>query len=180
MSFDLPTLTYDSAALEPVIDRQTMELHHGKHHAAYVSKLNDALSGTDWEERPIEEILRRLDALPENVQTSVRQNGGGHFNHRLFWAIMAPGEHANAVEAGLEAAIRDGFGSIDTLKERFTEAAMSRFGSGWAWLCLAPDETLHVSSTANQDTPFMPQPHGGLGNQYQPILGLDVWSTPTT
>lgn len=175
MSFELPELPYAPDALEPVIDKATMELHHGKHHAAYTSKLNDALKGTEWEDQPIEDILRQLDQLPDDKQTTVRQNGGGYYNHNLFWKIMGPSDQRGEPSEALETAIKDAFGSFDEMKKQFANAAASRFGSGWAWLCLAPDGKLSIHSTANQDTPFMSKAFGGFGSQYQPVLGLDVW-----
>ena len=167
MSFKLPDLPYDVTALEPHIDARTMEIHHGKHHAAYTNNLNAALEGHPaLQERSIEELLRGFDALPSDIQTAVRNNGGGYANHNLFWEIMSPqgggrpsGELASAIDAA--------FGSFDTFQTSFSDAAAKRFGSGWAWLVVDGDGALQVYSTANQDSPFM--------SGHTPILGLDVW-----
>lgn len=177
MAFELPPLPYPKDALEPVIDAQTMELHHDKHHNAYLTKLNDAIKGTEWEGKSIEEILENLDKLPSDKQSAVRNNGGGYYNHRLFWPVMAPkGKGGGGEPTGeLADAIKQKFGSFDQFKEAFSNAAATRFGSGWAWLCVSPSEGLHVTSTANQDTTFMPEKFGGHGKAHQPILGLDVW-----
>lgn len=177
MAFELPNLPYPKNALEPVIDELTMDLHHGKHHNAYTTKLNDALKGTGWEDKPIEEILSNLDKLPADKQQAVRNNGGGYYNHCLFWPIMAPhGKGGGGEPTGaLADAIRQKFGSFTSFRESFSNAALNRFGSGWAWLCVSPTEGLHVTSTANQDTTFMPEKFGGHGPGHKPILGLDVW-----
>lgn len=165
MAFQLPALPYAFDALEPHIDARTMEIHHGKHHAAYTTNLNAALEGTEWANKSIEEILANLDALPEAKRTAVRNNGGGFANHNLFWEIMGP--NAGGAPSGeLAAAIDSAFGSFEKFKEEFSNAAKSRFGSGWAWLVVDGGK-LSVTSTPNQDTPLM--------ERKTPILGLDVW-----
>ena len=166
MSFQLPDLTYNHDALEPHIDSRTMQIHHSKHHAGYTSKLNAAIEGTELANKSIEEILATLDMN----NSAVRNNGGGYYNHCLFWEIMSPngggspsGELANAIEKS--------FGSFDEFKSKFSAAAGTRFGSGWAWLCAHSNGDLEVCSSANQDNPMMP----GIGCGGTPILGLDVW-----
>jgi superoxide dismutase, Fe-Mn family len=165
MAYSVPDLTYPFDALEPHIDARTMEIHHDKHHAAYVANLNAALEGTEWMDRPIEAVLANLDILPEDKRTAVRNNGGGHANHTLFWEIMGPnggGEPSGA----LADAITETFGSVDDLKAAVNDAGVKRFGSGWSWLVW--DGTgLSVVSTPNQDSPIM---EGAT-----PILGVDVW-----
>jgi Fe-Mn family superoxide dismutase len=167
MPYTVPDLPYDYAALEPHIDEATMRVHHDKHHAAYVTNLNAAIEGTEWDGRPIEQVLADLDLLPEDKQTAVRNNGGGHANHTLFWEIMGPnggGEPGGA----LAQAISDTFGSLADLKSAMNDAGVKRFGSGWSWLVW--DGTgLAVYSTANQDSPIL--------RSYDdvPILGIDVW-----
>ncbi len=174
MTYTLPDLPYAHDALAPHIDARTMEIHHGKHHATYVSKANDALKGTSFEGKPVEEVLRHLGDLPPDKQTAVRNNAGGHYNHSLFWQVLAP--NAGGTPSGdLAKAIDRDFGSLDKFKEEFAAAAAGRFGSGWAWLCSSPGGKLHVISTANQDSPIMPAQFGGEGGDHQPILGLDVW-----
>jgi Fe-Mn family superoxide dismutase len=166
MAHELPELPYAHDALEPHIDAQTMEIHHGKHHAGYVSKLNAAIEGNaDLEALPVEELIADLDAVPEEIRTAVRNNGGGHANHSLFWAVMGPdgGEPAGDLAAAIDGA----FGSFDAFKEAFSAAAATRFGSGWAWLVVDGDGSLKVYSTPNQDSPYM------QGDT--PVLGLDVW-----
>ncbi len=166
VAYELPPLPYPSDALEPYIDKTTMEIHHGKHHAAYVNNLNKALEGqTQLQALPIDELLASLDKVPENVRTAVRNNGGGHANHSMFWKIMKKG---GGGEPGgeLAAAIKSAFGSFADFKTKFTQAATTRFGSGWAWL-LIKDGKLAVESTPNQDNPIM---SGG-----KPVMGLDVW-----
>lgn len=163
MSFELPSLPYAFEALEPYIDTTTMQIHHGKHHAGYVNNLNNAIAGTEMEGKSLEEILKNVG---EN--TAVRNNGGGHYNHSLFWSIMSPNGGGNP-SGDLAAAIDTAFGNVDTFKEKFTQAALTRFGSGWAWLCVT-DGKLDICSTANQDNPIMGISCGGT-----PILGLDVW-----
>ena len=166
MSFQLPDLSYDHDALEPHIDSKTMQIHHGKHHAGYTSKLNAAIEGTELEEKSIEEILKTLDMS----NSTVRNNGGGYYNHCLFWDIMGP--NAGGLPSGdLGEAINKSFGSFENFKSKFSAAAGTRFGSGWAWLCVHSNGDLEVCSTANQDNPLMP----GIGCGGAPILGLDVW-----
>ena len=165
MSFQLPDLPYNFDALEPHIDSKTMQIHHGKHHAGYTNKLNTAISGTDLEGKTIEDILKNLDMN----NTAVRNNGGGYFNHTLFWEIMGP-NCGGKPEGQLAAAIDRDFGSFEEFKSNFSSAAGTRFGSGWAWLCVDLNGGLEVCSTANQDNPLMP---GECGKT--PILGLDVW-----
>jgi Fe-Mn family superoxide dismutase len=166
MAFELPSLNYSFDALEPHIDTKTMQIHHGKHHAGYTNNLNNAIKGTDLETMSIETILAELDLN----NTAVRNNGGGFFNHSLFWNVMSP--NGGGVPSGdLAAAINDSFGSFDEFKSAFSKAAGTRFGSGWAWLCVHPGGKLEVCSTPNQDNPLMK----GIGCGGQPILGLDVW-----
>ncbi len=165
MTFELPKLGYDYTALEPHIDARTMEIHHTKHHAGYTSKLNDAVTGTDLEGKTIEEILSGVSGL----STAVRNNGGGYYNHNLYWEVIAPGG-ASAPEGVLLDAINDSFGSVKNFQEAFVQAAVTRFGSGWAWLVLQKNK-LAVSSTPNQDNPLMDVAEV----QGTPILGIDVW-----
>ncbi|UCG22914.1 MAG: superoxide dismutase [Chloroflexota bacterium] len=167
MTFELPPLPYAVDALEPHIDAMTMRIHHDKHHAAYTNNLNNALSGNaELEAKSIEEILANLGSVPEAIRTAVRNNGGGYANHALFWATMGP--NAGGQPSGdLAAAIDGALGGFDAFKETFSKAAMTRFGSGWAWLYVDGAGQLAVTSTPNQDTPLME------GNT--PILGLDVW-----
>lgn len=165
--FQLPELGYSHDALEPHIDARTMEIHHGKHHAAYTANLNAALEGhPELHGKAADELLADLGALPEGIRAAVRNNGGGFANHALFWRTLAPGG-AGAPEGELAAAIDSAFGSFDDFKSRFATAAATRFGSGWAWLSVDADGALEVSSTANQDTPVM--------EGKTPILGADVW-----
>jgi Fe-Mn family superoxide dismutase len=167
MPFELPPLPYDYAALEPYIDEQTMHLHHDKHHQAYVTNLNNALQGQDaFANLPIEDLVRRINEVPEGIRTAVRNNGGGHVNHTMFWEIMAPGG-AKEPAGNLANAINQTFGSFDTFKTQFNDAGTKRFGSGWAWLVVAQGGALQVLSTANQDSPLM-------DGQY-PVMGNDVW-----
>jgi superoxide dismutase, Fe-Mn family len=166
MAHSLPDLPYAKDALEPHIDAQTMEIHHGKHHQAYVNNLNNAIKGTEFEDLSIEELLRRIDEVPNDKRTAVRNNGGGHANHTLFWHIMSP-DGGGDPSGELADAIQDTFGSLDTFKEEFSKAATGQFGSGWAWLVVDGDGSLHVYGTANQDSPYM--------QGHTPILGLDVW-----
>jgi len=167
MAFELPALPYASNALEPHIDAQTMEIHHGKHHNAYVTNLNKALEGhSDLQSKSLEQLLTSLDSLPESIRTAVRNNGGGHANHSMFWQIMGPNGGGEPTGA-LAEAINSAFGSFSQFKEQFAAAAAGRFGSGWAWLVVAPDGSLSITSTPNQDTPVM--------EGKNPILGLDVW-----
>jgi superoxide dismutase, Fe-Mn family len=165
MPFELPPLPYDYAALEPHIDEQTMRLHHDKHHQAYVDNANKALAGTEWEESSVESALAELDAMPEEIRTTVRNNAGGHANHTLFWEIMSP-DGGGEPEGDLKAAIDDTFGSVDELKALVNDGGVKRFGSGWSWL--VHDGTgLAVYSTPNQDSPIM--------QSDEPLLGIDVW-----
>ena len=165
MAFSVPDLTYAFDALEPHIDARTMEIHHDRHHAAYVTNLNAALEGTDWADKPIDEVLRNLDSIPEDKRTAVRNNGGGHANHTLFWEIMGPGGGGDPSGA-LADAIAEKFGSVADLKAAVNDAGVKRFGSGWTWL-VADGSSLTVKSTPNQDTPVM--------DGETPILGIDVW-----
>lgn len=164
MSFQLPALGYAYDALEPTIDAKTMEIHHTKHHQGYVDKLNDAVKGTELEGKSIEEICKE-----GSDNTAVRNNGGGHFNHSLFWKLLQPGGSTEPVGKVKEQIEK--YGGFDKFKEDFSNAAKTRFGSGWAWLCKKDDGSLVVGSTANQDNPLMPV----ADCQGQPILGLDVW-----
>lgn len=166
MAHQLPSLPYAYDALEPYIDTMTMQIHHTKHHAAYLTNLNKAIEGTEFENMPVEELLAKIESVPENIRTTVRNHGGGYVNHNLFWTIMAPNA-GGAPTGDLAAAIERTFGSFDAFKEKFTAAAANRFGSGWAWLVVKPDGSLDVYSTANQDSPLM--------SGDTPILGLDVW-----
>jgi len=166
MAFELPKLPYDYKALEPHIDAQTMEIHHSKHHNAYVTNLNKALEGGDFANKSLEELMAMISKLP----AAVRNNGGGHYNHSLFWKVMKPGgggKPSGAVAQGIDQA----FGSFDAFKEKFNNAAATRFGSGWAWLIVKADGKLDVSSTPNQDNPLMDVAEV----KGTPILGLDVW-----
>ncbi|MCS7003276.1 MAG: superoxide dismutase [Dehalococcoidia bacterium] len=167
MPFELPPLPYDYAALEPHIDAMTMQIHHDRHHATYVANLNAALEKhPELAGKTLEELLSDLAAVPEDIRTAVRNNGGGHANHTLFWEIMGP-NGGGEPEGDLAYAIRAAFGSFDKFKEMVNQAGLSRFGSGWAWLSKNPDGTLRVESTPNQDTPLM--------EGRTPILGVDVW-----
>jgi Fe-Mn family superoxide dismutase len=166
MSFELPSLKYSYDSLEPHIDAKTMEIHHGKHHAGYTNNLNNAIKGTSMENLSIEEALSKLDI----TNLAVRNNGGGFFNHCLFWNVMSPNGGGNPT-GDLMSALNDSFGSFDEFKLAFSKAAGTRFGSGWAWLCVHPGGKLEVCSTANQDNPLM----NGIGCGGFPILGLDVW-----
>ncbi|MBI4032604.1 superoxide dismutase [Candidatus Berkelbacteria bacterium] len=167
MAFELPKLPYAYDALEPVIDAQTMELHHTKHHQAYIDKLNKALEGHEAHApKTIEELLRRITEVPEEIRTAVRNHGGGHANHSLFWEIMAP--NAGGEPSGeLASTISQAFGSFDEFKAKFSDAAINQFGSGWAWLVKKPDGSLAVYAKPNQDSPLM--------DGDTPLLGLDVW-----
>ncbi|MDT0620342.1 superoxide dismutase [Croceitalea vernalis] len=166
MAFELPKLPYAYDALEPHIDARTMEIHHTKHHNGYTTKLNGAISGTDLEGKDIMDILSNMDMS----NGAVRNNGGGFYNHSLFWEVMSP-NGGGSPEGDLASAINDAFGSLDGFKEKFTAAAGTRFGSGWAWLCVHKGGKLEICSTANQDNPIMP----GIECEGHPILGLDVW-----
>ena len=166
MSFQLPELNYGFDSLEPHIDAKTMQIHHGKHHAGYTSKLNAAVEGTDLEGKSIEDLLSNLDLS----NSAVRNNGGGYYNHCLFWEIMSP-NGGGSPSGDLLSAIEKAFGSFDEFKAEFSKAAATRFGSGWAWLCAHSDGSLEICSTPNQDNPIM----NGIGCGGTPILGLDVW-----
>ncbi|WP_040228801.1 superoxide dismutase SodA [Bhargavaea cecembensis] len=165
MAFKLPELPYAYDALEPHIDKETMEIHHTKHHNTYVTNLNAAVEGTDLADKSIEEVLRNFDSVPEDKKTAVRNNGGGHANHSLFWVLLSPNGGGEPTGA-LAEAINKKFGSFEKFKEEFETAAKGRFGSGWAWLVINNGE-LEITSTANQDSPLM--------EGKTPILGLDVW-----
>ena len=166
MAFELPQLPYGFDALEPHIDAKTMEIHHDKHHAAYTNKLNEALEGKGQDGKSIEEILSNLDMNNK----AVRNNGGGYYNHNLFWEIMSP-NGGGKPSGELATAIDNAFGSFDAFKEKFSQAGATQFGSGWAWLCVQQGGKLEVCSSANQDNPLMP----GVGCGGTPILGMDVW-----
>lgn len=170
MSYTLPKLAYAYDALEPNIDAQTMEIHYSKHHQTYVNNLNAAVEGSEFANLSIEALVAQVESLPEKLRLPVRNNGGGHANHSLFWEVMSPsggslpqGDVAKAIDADL--------GGFDAFKDAFTKAALSRFGSGWAWLTVTPEGKLAVESSANQDSPLMK----GIGSGNTPILGLDVW-----
>jgi superoxide dismutase, Fe-Mn family len=165
MPFEVPPLPYDYNALEPHIDEATMRVHHDKHHQAYVDNANKALEGTDFADRPVEEVLQSLDALPEDKRTPVRNNAGGHANHTLFWEIMSP-DGGGEPTGALAEAISSAFGGLEALKEQLNDAGIKRFGSGWAWLVL-DGGSLAVTSTANQDSPLL--------EGKTPLLGIDVW-----
>jgi Fe-Mn family superoxide dismutase len=165
MAYAVPPLPYDYGALEPHIDEQTMRIHHDKHHQAYVDKVNAALEATDWAENPIEEVLTSLDRIPEAIRTTVRNNGGGHLNHTLFWESMSP-NGGGEPEGDLAGAIDEAFGSFADFQAALKEAGVNRFGSGWAWL-VVDDDGLAVVSTANQDNP--------ISDGKTPLLGVDVW-----
>lgn len=166
MAFELPALAYATDALEPHIDKMTMEIHHGKHHQAYVDNLNKALAGTDGEGQKLEAIMANISKFP----MAVRNNGGGHYNHTLYWSIMSPNGGGNP-SGELAKAIDSAFGSFDDFKKKFAEAGATRFGSGWAWLSVGADGKLQVSSTPNQDNPLMDVAEV----KGTPILGMDVW-----
>lgn len=167
MAFELPPLPYEFNALEPYIDARTMEIHHDKHHNAYVTNLNKALEGhSEFANMSVEELMRNIDRVPESARTAVRNNGGGHANHSLFWTIMGANK-GGAPTGELAAAINSKFGSFDAFKDEFAKAAAGRFGSGWAWLVVERDGSVSITSTPNQDSPLM--------EGKTPILGLDVW-----
>jgi superoxide dismutase, Fe-Mn family len=165
MPFELPSLPYDQSALEPHIDAKTMEIHHGKHHQAYVDNANKALEGTEWADASVEDVLRSLDSLPEDKRTPVRNNAGGHANHSLFWQVMSP-DGGGEPSGALAHAIGEAFGGFDALKETMTQNGVTRFGSGWSWL-VWDGSGLQAYSTANQDSPIM--------DGHVPLLGIDVW-----
>ena len=165
MAYSVPELPYEYAALEPHIDEQTMRVHHDKHHQAYVDKANAALEGTEWADKDVDEVLRNLDQLPDDIRTAVCNNAGGHSNHSLFWQIMSP-DGGGEPDGDLRAAIDDAFGGLDAFKDELKNAGVNRFGSGWAWLVDAGGK-LVIESTPNQDSPVM--------EGKKPILGVDVW-----
>jgi Fe-Mn family superoxide dismutase len=171
--YTLPALPYAFDALEPHIDAQTMEIHHGKHHQTYVNNLNAALKDTPHGETPVEQLIAGVEQLPDALRAPVRNNGGGHANHSLFWQVMAPvGQGGGGAPAGaLAKAIDTDLGGLDAFKDAFTKAALTRFGSGWAWLSVGAGGKLAVESSGNQDSPLMK----GIGSGNTPILGLDVW-----
>jgi Fe-Mn family superoxide dismutase len=172
MAYELPPLPYAKNALEPHIDAQTMEIHHDKHHAAYVTNVNKAIAGkADLEKKSVEDLIRNLSAVPEDIRGAVRNNGGGHANHSFFWKILGPNS-GGAPTAKLADDIKAAFGSFDAFKEKFEAAGLSRFGSGWAWL-VANNGKLEVVSTANQDNPIMGK--AVCGAEGKPLLGCDVW-----
>jgi len=164
MGFQVPDLPYDYGALEPHIDEQTMRVHHDKHHQAYVDKANGALEGTEWADKPVEEVLANLERLPEDKRTVVRNNGGGHANHSLFWQIMAPPGAGGGGEP--EGALADAIGDFESFKQQLADAAVNRFGSGWAWL-VKDGSSVTVVSTPNQDSPLL--------EGKTPLVGIDVW-----
>ncbi len=167
MAYQLPDLPYANDALEPHIDARTMEIHHDRHHAAYVNNVNNAIQGhSDLESKSIEDLLRDIDSVPQDIRTAVRNNGGGHANHSLFWQIMSPNDGGNPSGA-LADAINAKFGGVDQLKEQVNAAGAGQFGSGWAWLVVDGNGELQVTSTPNQDSPYM--------QGQTPILGIDVW-----
>jgi Fe-Mn family superoxide dismutase len=172
MAYELPALPYAKDALEPYIDAQTMDIHHSKHHGAYVTNLNKAIAGkTDLESKSVEDLIRNLDAVPAEIRNVVRNNGGGHANHSMFWKLLAP-KAGGAPSGAVAQAINSAFGSFDGFKEKFEAAGLGRFGSGWAWLVVHQGK-LEVVSTANQDNPIMGK--GVSGAEGSPILGCDVW-----
>jgi superoxide dismutase, Fe-Mn family len=165
MAYSVPDLPYDYGALEPHVDEATMKVHHDKHHQAYVDKANAALEGTEWADKDVQEVLENLSSLPEDKQKPVRNNGGGHFNHSLFWQMMSP-DGGGEPDGDLAAAISDAFGSFDDFKAQFKDAGVNQFGSGWSWL-VHDGSGLAVVSTANQDSP--------VSDGKTPLLGCDVW-----
>jgi len=166
MSFSLPDLAYDYSALEPCIDTTTMQIHHTKHHAGYIAKLNQILENfPDLQEKTITNLVFNISSLPQEIQIPIRNNGGGHLNHSLFWTILTPDK--NEPDISLLESIKVDFGSLDAFKNEFSQNALNRFGSGWAWLVVGPDQKLKIISTPNQDSPLM--------QNITPLLGLDVW-----
>jgi Fe-Mn family superoxide dismutase len=165
MAFEVPDLPYDYGALEPHIDEQTMRVHHDKHHQAYVDKANAALEGTEWADRDVDDVLRNLDQLPDDIRTAVRNNAGGHSNHSFFWQIMSP-DGGGEPSGDVASAIDEKFGSFDSFKDELKNAGVNRFGSGWAWL-VHDGSGVAVLSTANQDSP--------ISEGQTPLLGVDVW-----
>ena len=172
MAYTLPPLPYAYDALEPYIDTRTMEIHHDKHHQAYVDNANKALEGSEMANMPVEELITKLDQVPADKKNALRNNAGGHANHSLFWTLMRAGQDNNQPGGELASAITDSFGSFDAFKEKFEDAAKTRFGSGWAWLVVQGGK-LAVVSTANQDSPLMGEAIAGVSGT--PILGVDVW-----
>ena len=170
MPYTLPALPYAFDALEPHIDTQTMDIHHTRHHQTYVNNLNAALKDTCLDDKPVEELVSAVDSLPEAVRTAVRNNAGGHYNHSLFWTVMSP-TGGGVPQGALARAIDTDLGGFDAFKDAFTKAALTRFGSGWAWLSVTAAGKLVVESSANQDSPLTQ----GVGSGNTPILGLDVW-----
>ncbi len=166
MAYEVPSLPYDYSALEPYIDTQTMQLHHDKHHAAYVTNLNNALQGGELASLSVDDLMRRISEVPDSIRMAVRNNGGGHSNHSMFWQIMGPNA-GGAPTGALAAAIDSTFGSFDAFKAAFNDAGVKRFGSGWTWLVMDSVGKLQVISTANQDSPLM--------DGFYPIMGNDVW-----
>lgn len=166
MAYSLPALPYAYDALEPNIDTKTMEIHHSKHHQTYINNINGAIEGTVWEKLSVEELVAKVDEVPAELKNMVINNAGGHANHSLFWTVMSP-QGGGAPTGDIAEAIDQQLGSFDAFKDAFTKAAISRFGSGWAWLSVTPEGKIVVESSANQDSPLM---HG-----HTPILGLDVW-----
>ncbi|MFW5681776.1 MAG: superoxide dismutase [Phycisphaeraceae bacterium] len=175
MAYELPPLPYGFDALEPAIDATTMQIHHDKHHNKYATGVSSALEGTEWADKPIDEVLRNLEKIPADKQTAVRNSGGGHYNHSLFWPTLTSPGKGGEPTGKLKDAIERDCGGMDGFKDAFTKAATGRFGSGWAWLCVDPSGKLHVTDTANQDNPIMPAAFGGEEGGHQPILGIDVW-----
>ncbi|MCF9000069.1 superoxide dismutase [Acinetobacter nectaris] len=166
MAYTLPQLPYAYDALEPNLDTQTMEIHHTKHHQTYINNINAAIEGTEWEKLSVEELVSKVNEVPESLKNVVVNNGGGHANHSLFWTVMSP-QGGGEPTSDLAKAIESDIGGFEAFKEKFTKAALTRFGSGWAWLSVTPEKKLVVESSGNQDSPLM---HGNT-----PILGLDVW-----
>ncbi|MCO8091898.1 superoxide dismutase [Acinetobacter pseudolwoffii] len=166
MSYTLPVLPYPYDALEPHIDSKTMEIHHSKHHQTYINNINAGIAETEWEDLSVETLISKFNEVPQQLKQNVINNAGGHANHSLFWTVMSP-DGGGHPEAEIAKAIEHELGGFEAFKDTFTQAALSRFGSGWAWLSVAPDQTLIVESSVNQDSPLM---HGNI-----PILGLDVW-----
>ncbi|GAA5512052.1 Superoxide dismutase [Mn] [Deinococcus carri] len=174
MAYQLPPLPYAYDALEPYIDARTMEIHHTKHHQTYIDNANKALEGTEFADLPVEVLIQRLDQVPADKKNVLRNNAGGHANHSLFWTVMGGGQgQGNQPSGELAQAIDQAFGSFDAFKEKFEDAAKTRFGSGWAWLVVRPGGELAVVSTANQDNPLMGEAISGASGT--PILGVDVW-----
>ncbi|MCH4247216.1 MAG: superoxide dismutase [Acinetobacter populi] len=166
MTYQLPPLPYAYDALEPHIDSKTMEIHHTKHHQTYINNINAAIEGTEWEKLPIEELVARVNDVPADIKNTVINNGGGHANHSLFWTVMAPNAGGNPT-GKVAGEIDKYFDNFEAFKQKFIQAALTRFGSGWAWLSVTPEKKLVVESSANQDSPLM--------QKNTPILGLDVW-----